>query len=1264
MVIGVSALTNITGLAEENLEYEISSELTDNNNIKIKQKNVAADTITITIDKGFNGTAIAAMYDGNGVLKQIMTEEDNTKEVNFEFEKPENTDGYKIKLMSWDSLKGMKPCDKAQEIIVSEIGVSPTPPVVGNSIEVTSSDEYIDISSLELYDNTSCRMYKSDGSYETVTAENGKVHNTTGNTVTIVPDYKFEFTNQANPTDEHINGYVKVGTNSYTEQKGYGLTNADYGINENGCRPIDGQPIKVDLPSGYYDITVYRVGGTRADVYSEGVQIMQNTTSSGSQNRPSGSAVMFAPSVNIESGADITFGNLQGNNERIASVEIVRVPEKYRKSVIYVAGDSESANYYPIDADGDDLNSDKIMMTGFGMQLGKFLSDKYAIANWGQPSATAGTWNTESLDAISKRMQKGDTILIDFGINDAISSSNKVDIDTAKANIKLIVDAAKAAEATPIIISPVYNSKYQHKTYFTYNKASDTNVMADYAEELGVSFIDLNKYTMLYTENAISETGDADWITNNYHVNDSLHMTQHSALLDASFICAEMKKLGYETTDFAYTYKDISNIGDNYTRGTESGVTRVYSVSEAEKFIAANASPEEIYSKVWDFETNQTAESGSNVPVISGTASWDKTNQNIKFDANTKTSGALDLTLDPVANGDVVKVAFDLNIGALGGQTFSYAIADNEGNKLAECSVDAYNAKASVTVGGVVAADNQSVSISTAKGDGMSASVTSFINEFDFTNKTVKITIGSSTFTGTLSGSETATVSSVNIKSERSKTADRSIYLDNLSVKAYKTASSGDDKETAFPSFAEEVYTSGTDKLPYRIYTPENVTEEIPVLIYLHGETRKGSDNESQMYNAQYMFDEMMSADEDCILVAPQCPTDSTWSDMASTVEALAQSIENADSDRIYIAGYGEGANVCYDLLESGVFAAAVPINGTGDTSKAEAIADTNAAVMAFNGGEEDENARDMIKALISAGSKNAEYSEIYSEGSNVQEQAAKSGVTEWLLSKSKSQNTDKTVDLAIFMGQSNMAGRGEYEDAVQCKVGHGYEFRSVTEPDMLFNITGPFGKLENNDAINDNSGAGVDRRSGDMVSALMESYYSETGTPIVGVQCSRGGTNLGYWNSAAQKAEAQSRLTAAKTYLEDNGYTINHVFMVWVQGEADADKLQTGSQTVDGYKSSTLSVFNYMKEVGVTDMFMVQTGHFNGTDDDGTHDAAYVSIHDAQGTLADENENIYTVGSLLEYQSSMKDQYHYHQNAYNEVGTAAGKAIAQIYAE
>ena len=66
------------------------------------------------------------------------------------------------------------------------------------------------------------------------------------------------------------------------------------------------------------------------------------------------------------------------------------------------------------------------------------------------------------------------------------------------------------------------------------------------------------------------------------------------------------------------------------------------------------------------------------------------------------------------------------------------------------------------------------------------------------------------------------------------------------------------------------------------------------------------------------------------------------------------------------------------------------------------------------------------------------------------------------------------------------------------------------------------------------------------MVSSLMNSYYAQTGVPIVGAQASRGGTNIGYWNTVAQKNEAQSRLTAAKTYLEDNGYTVNHIFMVF----------------------------------------------------------------------------------------------------------------------
>ncbi len=1151
-------------------------------------------------------------------------------------------------------------------------------------IEVESADEYVDVSSLTMYGSATYRMYRQNGGYETVTAgEDGTVHNTTGGKVTIVPAYRFEFTNQQNPTDPYLKGYVKVtAKNSYNASVGYGLANAEYSVNENGCKPVAGAPIKVDVPAGYYDITVYRRGGARADVYSEGVQIINNTNSAGSQNRPSGSAVMYAPGIFVENGnVDLTFGNTSGNNERIASVEIVRVPRKFRKPVIWVAGDSESAHYYPINADGDDLLSQKIMMTGFGMQLEKYLSDKYSIANWGQPSATAGTWNTECLAAVTQRMQKGDTILIDFGINDAVSSSNKVDVATAKANIKAIVDAAKSKGVTPILITPVYNAKYQHKTYFTYNKETDSNALKEFAREIGVSCFDLNKYTMLYTQQAVTETGDANWIANNYHVADNLHMTQHSALLDASFICAALKKLGYETTDYAYTYHDLSSLqkaSESDTaatlRGEESGVTRVYSVAEAEKFIAANASPEEIYTKMWNFDTNQTAADGLNVPVISGTAVWDETYQNIKFPADTKETGELRVALVPAASGNTIRVSFDLYVGMLGNQRFSYEIMDNEGTSLVNCSFEkrSSGSNGTLVIAGQSVGDSDAIAaaIQAKSGNPMNNPVTQMINEFNFDERTVKVTIGSTVFTGALTGAETATVSAIQMKAVRSATnGERHIHLDNLSVKGYEIAGAGGDTQTRFPDFETGTYT-GDDgaALPYRIAKPQSVQGSLPVVVFLHGETRKGTDNESQLYNAQHLYQAIREAGIDCIFVAPQCPQNRTWADMAAAVKELAGQIEGADSDKIYAAGYGEGGSACYDLLGTGVFAAAVPIAAAGDATKAQAIAAANAAVLAINGSNEAENARDMIKALLTAGDTCAEYSEIYGAGSGILEQAAKTGVVEWLFAKSLSENAKKTtrkVDLAIFMGQSNMAGRGEYADATACPAGHGYEFRSVTEPGMLFSLSGPFGKLENNDTVNDNGSDGIDRRSGDMVSALMESYYQQTKTPLVGVQCSRGGTDLNYWNKAAQKAEAQARLTAAKSYLEKNGYEIGHVFMVWVQGEADADKVFKGSETLDAYKSGTLGVFQYMKEAGVTDMFIVQTGHYNGTDADAAaHDEAYVKVHDAQAELAAENQNVYTVGSLLEYKDSMKDQYHYHQDAYNEVGTAAGAAIAQAYAQ
>lgn len=63
-----------------------------------------------------------------------------------------------------------------------------------------------------------------------------------------------------------------------------------------------------------------------------------------------------------------------------------------------------------------------------------------------------------------------------------------------------------------------------------------------------------------------------------------------------------------------------------------------------------------------------------------------------------------------------------------------------------------------------------------------------------------------------------------------------------------------------------------------------------------------------------------------------------------------------------------------------------------------------------------------------------------------------------------------KVVDLVIFMGQSNMAGRGENVSlAPVLEMNSAYEFKSVTDPDRLYTLQEPFGKYENIEgAIND----------------------------------------------------------------------------------------------------------------------------------------------------------------------------------------------------
>ena len=66
-----------------------------------------------------------------------------------------------------------------------------------------------------------------------------------------------------------------------------------------------------------------------------------------------------------------------------------------------------------------------------------------------------------------------------------------------------------------------------------------------------------------------------------------------------------------------------------------------------------------------------------------------------------------------------------------------------------------------------------------------------------------------------------------------------------------------------------------------------------------------------------------------------------------------------------------------------------------------------------------------------------------------------------------------KVVDLFIFMGQSNMSGRGVAAKAPKVPEGWGFEYKAISDPGKLLHMVEPFGLDE------DNAASGVDDSNG-----------------------------------------------------------------------------------------------------------------------------------------------------------------------------------------
>jgi len=185
------------------------------------------------------------------------------------------------------------------------------------------------------------------------------------------------------------------------------------------------------------------------------------------------------------------------------------------------------------------------------------------------------------------------------------------------------------------------------------------------------------------------------------------------------------------------------------------------------------------------------------------------------------------------------------------------------------------------------------------------------------------------------------------------------------------------------------------DTLNYRLLFPDSDPgRKYPLVIFLHGAGERGNDNEAQLKWGVMNFatDEMMSM-YPAFVVAPQCPKGMTWSNFNRTntsrlmslqpdpskpmelvVALIRQMIEKApiDTNRIYITGLSMGGFGTFDAIERypSLFAAAMPVCGGGDTSKAASIA--HIPVWIAHGSEDGtvnpQFSVDMLQALMNAG--------------------------------------------------------------------------------------------------------------------------------------------------------------------------------------------------------------------------------------------------------------------------------------------------------
>ena len=183
---------------------------------------------------------------------------------------------------------------------------------------------------------------------------------------------------------------------------------------------------------------------------------------------------------------------------------MVVAPLAWAKVTIYMCGDSTmqdwNAGYYPKQGQGQDFHfwfdpakATVVNRGQGGMSLGgggKDKNDNIAVGYYDM-FFKKGCSNG---NCIAEKLQAGDYVVIQFGINDINYSTE----DFFKSNMKKMVDDVRAKGANPIIMSPIRRLYYDSPTQIHNSYRGYPALNQQLAKDLNVPFIDMSEMVANY----------------------------------------------------------------------------------------------------------------------------------------------------------------------------------------------------------------------------------------------------------------------------------------------------------------------------------------------------------------------------------------------------------------------------------------------------------------------------------------------------------------------------------------------------------------------------------------------------------------------------------------------------------------------------------------------------------------------------------------------------------------------------------------------